>query len=133
MNERDMTWFQDLSLNLLRFWAGFQLWQHGAQKLFAVLGRETAAEAFTLIWVAGVIEFFGGLMIALGLFTRPVAFILCGHMAVIFWWRHFPPFWPVMNRGEVPVLLCFMFLLLWAWGGGRYSLDAWLRNRKSSD
>ena len=100
MNPRETTWFQELSLNLLRFWAGFQIAQHGAQKLFGVLGRESPAETFSIFWVAGVTEFFGGILLIFGLFTRPVAFLLCGQMAVAFWWRHFPPFWPVISGPE---------------------------------
>jgi putative oxidoreductase len=70
----------------------------------------------------------------IGLFTRPVAFVLTGHMAVIFWWRHAcgNPIWPLMNRGETSLLFCFMFLLIWAWGGGTWSVDAW-RERRSSE
>jgi len=126
--------FKDVALNLLRFVAGFQLWQHGAQKLLGVFGRDTPVEMFTIFWTAGIIEFFGGMLIAVGLFTRPVAFLLCGHLAVVFWWRHVPgsPFWPVMNRGEAPVLFCFMFLLLWAYGGGTFSIDAWLKRRRET-
>ena len=127
-------WFREIAHGLFRFVAGFQLWQHGAQKLlgfFRAQPRDVPLEWFSLMWTAGVIEFFGGALIAFGLFTRPVAFVLTGHMAVIFWWRHFPPFWPLVNRGEPAVLYCFMFLLLWAWGGGAFSIDAVLAKRKA--
>ncbi len=131
MTERGL-WFRDLAHGLLRFVAGFQLWQHGAQKLlgwFRDAPREVPLEAFSLVWNAGMIEFFGGALIAVGLFSRPVAFVLTGHMAVIFWWRHFPPFWPLTNGGEAPILFCFIFLLVWAWGGGPFSVDAMLAKR----
>lgn len=133
---KDMTPFQSLALNLLRFVAGFQLWQHGAQKLLAWFGRDNPVELLSIFWTAGVIEFFGGALVAFGLFTRPVAFVLTGHLAVVFWWRHAwanSTIWPLMNRGEAPVLFCFVFLLLWAWGGGTVSVDAWLQRRRASE
>ena len=80
MNPQKMTRFQELSLNLLRFWAGFQILQHGAQKLFGVLGRESPAETFSIFWVAGVTEVFGGILLIAGLFTRPVALVLFEHV-----------------------------------------------------
>lgn len=81
--------------------------------------------------VAGILEFFGGLLLLLGLFTRPVAFILAGEMAVAYFMVHAPQgFWPVNNRGELPVLYCFVFLYFAAAGGGPWSLDRlWQRNR----
>ena len=130
----DATPFQNLAYNAIRFVGGFQLWQHGAQKLFAWFGRETPVEMWTIFWTAGVIEVFGGALIAVGLFTRPVAFLLTGHMAVIFWWRHAwgNPVWPLMNRGEAPILFCFIFLLIWAWGSGTWSVDAGRERRAVS-
>ncbi len=80
--------------------------------------------------VAGVLEFFGGLLILFGLFTRPVAFILCGEMAVAYFRSHAPRgFWPIRNGGELAVLYCFIFLYLFAAGGGPISLDRFLRKR----
>lgn len=82
------------------------------------------------IGFGGVLEFYGGILIMLGLFTRPVAFLLSGEMAVAYWQFHFPRgFWPVQNHGEPAVLLCFIFLLLAAQGGGEWSADEWLRRR----
>ncbi len=128
----DATPFQNFSYNVIRFVGGFQLWQHGAQKLLAWFGRESPAEIWTIVWTAGVIEFFGGALVAFGLFTRPVAFLLTGHMAVIFWWRHAwgNAWWPTMNRGETALLFCFIFMLVWAWGAGTWSIDAWRERRK---
>jgi putative oxidoreductase len=129
---QDATPFQSLAYNVLRCVAGFQLWQHGAQKLLAWFGRESPAELWTIVWTAGVIEFFGGALVAFGLFTRPVAFLLTGHMAVIFWWRHAwdNAWWATMNRGEAALLFCFIFMLVWAWGAGTWSIDAWRERRK---
>ncbi|MEO6778265.1 MAG: DoxX family protein [Gemmatimonadaceae bacterium] len=116
---------------LLRVVAGAVLMQHGAQKLFGVLGSAHAAHiGLTLPGIAGPLEFIGGLLIVFGLFTRPVAFVLAGEMAVVYFLMHFPhAFWPVVNHGEVPILLCFIFLYLAARGAGTMSLDH-LRTRR---
>jgi putative oxidoreductase len=75
--------------------------------------------------LAGVLETFGGLMLLLGIFTRPVAFVLAGEMAVAYFTAHAPHgFWPLLNHGEPPVLFCFLFLYLAAAGAGPISLDA---------
>jgi putative oxidoreductase len=105
---------------------------HGAQKLFGAFGGMGGhgATAFTLFWFAGILEFFGGLLILLGLLTRPVAFILCGEMAVAYFMVHAPGgFWPIQNKGELAVLYCFIFLYLAAAGPGPLSLDSRLRHR----
>ncbi len=114
----------EIALNLLRIVFGLMFMQHGAQKLFAVLGREQPVELFTQMGLAGVLEFWGGMLIVLGLFTRPVAFLLSGEMAVAYFQAHFPRGWfPILNRGEVVVLFCFAFLYIAAHGGGSFSLD----------
>lgn len=126
--------FADITLSLLRVVAGFLFLQHGAQKLFAVLGREEAVELFSLFGVAGVLEFFGGLLILFGLFTRPVAFVLSGQMAVAYFLSHFPRgFWPIENGGELAALYSFLFLFLFAVGGGSYSVDGVLRGENSAE
>ena len=120
-------------LSILRIVTGFLFMQHGAQKLFGVLvvPPKGAVELFSLLGLAGVLEFFGGLFILLGLFTRPVAFILSGLMAVAYFMAHAPKgFWPVLNKGELAVLYCFVFLYLAAAGGGPWSLDH-LRGKRS--
>ena len=125
----------DLGLLALRVMAGLMFAQHGAQK---ILGWFTDAQAArplpavgSLSWVAGVLELVGGPLVALGLFTRPVAFVLAGLMAVAYFTVHAPQaFWPVVNKGELGVLYCFVFLLLAAAGAGAYSLDALRRGRR---
>lgn len=126
-------------LSLLRIIAAFLLMQHGAQKVFGVLLPPPAPGApamppfslFSLVGVAGILEFFGGLLLLLGLFTRPVAFILSGLMAVAYFMGHASKgFWPALNGGELAALYSFVFLYLAAAGGGEWSLDRLLhRNR----
>jgi putative oxidoreductase len=119
-----------VTLSLLRIVSGFLFSLHGFQKLFAVLGREEAAELLSRAWFAGVLETIGGPLVMLGLFTRPVAFILAGEMAAAYFLSHLPRgFWPIINRGELAALYSFLFLFLAAHGGGRFSIDTWLQRR----
>ena len=121
------TRFQDVTLSALRIVGGFLFWQHGAQKLFGWFGGDPVTLA-SRMGLAGVLEFFGGALIVLGLFTRPVAFVLSGEMAVAYFTAHFPrAFMPIESGGELPALYCFLFLFLAAAGGGPYGLDAILR------
>jgi putative oxidoreductase len=121
----------ELTWSLLRVITGFLYMQHGAQKLFGVLGMEAVART-SLLGLAGVLEFFGGILILFGLFTRPVAFVLSGQMAVAYWMAHAPRGGlPIANGGELAVLYCFVFLFLFAHGGGELSVDGWLRRRKA--
>ena len=109
---------------LLRIVAGLLFAQHGAQKLFGALGGRPV-ELMSQMGLAGVIEFVGGLMIALGLFTSPVAFLASGQMAVAYFQAHAPRgFWPIANGGEAAVLFCFVFLYFAAAGSGKWSIDA---------
>lgn len=108
---------------LLRIVAGLMFAQHGAQKLAGVLGGRQA-ELFTQMWIAGVIELAGGLLVAVGFLTSPVAFICSGQMAVAYWTAHAPQSaWPVRNGGELAALYCFVFLFIAARGAGRWSVD----------
>jgi putative oxidoreductase len=108
---------------LLRIVAGFLYACHGAQKLFGVLGGKVMISN-PLMLAAGVIELGGGILIALGLFTRPVAFLASGQMAVAYFKAHAPQgFWPIQNGGELAALYCFLWLYVAGRGGGRYSLD----------
>ena len=108
---------------LLRIMAGLAFAEHGAQKLFGVLGGQAVSLA-SQRGVAGIIEFVGGIMIALGLFTGPVAFLASGEMAWAYFQSHFPRgFWPIQNGGELAVLYCFIFLYISAVGSGKLSID----------
>lgn len=110
-----------------RIVTGFLFWQHGAQKLFGWLGGDQV-ELASLMGVAGILEFFGGLMITVGLYTRFVAFLLSGQMAVAYFMAHFPRgFWPIQNGGEAAVFFSFAFLLMVVMGSGALSLDEQLR------
>jgi putative oxidoreductase len=121
----------EIALNLMRVVFGLMFMQHGAQKLFAVLGREQPVELISQFGAAGVLEFWGGLLLVLGLFTRPVAFLVAGEMAVAYFQFHFPRGWfPIVNRGEVVVLFCFAWLFLAANGGGSFSLDGLIAARR---
>ena len=83
------------------------------------------------VWIGGVLEVVGGVLIALGLFTRPVAFILSGEMAVAYWQFHAPNgTWPIQNHGEGAVLYCFIYLFMAAYGAGAWSLDAVIRKKR---
>ncbi|MDQ1707852.1 MAG: putative oxidoreductase [Pyrinomonadaceae bacterium] len=119
-------------LSLLRIVTAFLFTIHGAQKLFAF---PTAPEGgkpplASLYGAAGVLEFGGGLLLLLGLFTQPVAFLLSGQMAVAYFTAHAPKgFWPMKNGGESAVFFCFIFLFLVFAGGGPVSLDALLATR----
>lgn len=117
-------------LSVLRIVAGFLYMAHGAQKLFGFPApmQGGAPHMFTLIWFAGVLEFFGGLLVMIGLFTRPVAFLLSGQMAVAYFMFHAKGgYWPLLNQGELAVLYCFLFLYLAATGPGPWSVDSKLR------
>jgi putative oxidoreductase len=96
---------------------------HGAQKLFGVLGGQK--QEATLMIAAGVIEFFGGILIAVGLLAGYAAFIASGQMAVAYFMQHYPKaFWPINNGGELAVLYCFLFLYIASAGAGIASIDA---------
>ncbi len=111
----------------LRIVAAFLFIAHGTQKLFAfpVTEPRVPAALLSLAGLAGVLEVFGGLLLLLGLFTRPVAFLLAGEMAVAYFRSHAASnFWPLLNRGELAVLYCFIWLFMAAAGPGPWSLDA---------
>ena len=109
----------------LRIVAGLAFAQHGAQKLFGLLGAQQAAPIMSQFGMAGVIEFVGGILIALGLFTSPVAFLASGEMAWAYFQSHAPRgFWPIQNGGELAVLYCFIFLYFAAVGSGKLSIDS---------
>jgi putative oxidoreductase len=119
-------------LSILRIMAALLFLEHGTQKLLGFPPSANPGPAlFSLLGIQGVIEIVGGLLLALGLFTRPVAFILSGDMAVAYWMAHAPQsFFPVLNRGDAAILYCFVFLYLVFAGPGPWSLDA-ARERES--
>jgi putative oxidoreductase len=120
--------------SILRIVAGFTFLLHGLQKLPGLLGGlgGQAAAPMSMMWFAGVIEDVGGVLMILGLFTRPVAFVLCGEMAVAYFLVHIHMgFWPLLNGGEITVLYCFIFLYLVTAGPGPFSLDHLVRKKTS--
>ncbi len=121
-------------LSVMRIVAAFLYMQHGAQKLFSfhASAHMPSVPLFSFMGLGGVIEFFGGLLVLFGLFTRPVAFILSGQMAVGYFLVHAPKgFWPIATGGDLAALWCFVFFYLAAAGGGAWSLDRALGREKS--
>lgn len=113
--------------SVLRIVAAFSFVTHGTQKLFAAPVDEPSepVEFVSLMGLAGVLETGGGLLLLIGLFTRPVAFLLSGEMAAAYFIAHAPRgFWPVLNGGEPAMLFCFIWLFLAAAGAGPWSVDA---------
>jgi len=118
-------------LSLLRIVTAFLFMEHGTMKLFGFPAPMGDVSLFSLMGVAGVLEVFGGLLILIGLFTRPVALLLSGEMAFAYFMAHAPQgFWPVLNHGEAAVFYCFMFLYLAAAGGGPWSVDRLFSQRR---
>lgn len=122
-----------VSHNAFRIVFGLMFMQHGAQKLFGMFGMEHAMPLFSQMGLASVLEFFGGLLLVVGLATRPVAFVLAGEMAWAYFQAHFPRGWlPIVNQGELAVLYCFAWLFLAFNGGGGFSVDGLLARRKKT-
>ena len=122
-------------LSILRIVVAFMFIQVGSAKWFAfpaaVMPGGGTAPVGSLVWVAAVLEVVGGALLLLGLFTRPVAFILSGEMAFAYFMGHAPSgFWPVLNQGQPAVFYCFFFLYLSAAGPGPWSLDAMIARRR---
>ena len=114
---------------LFRLVVGLLFACHGAQKLFGAFGAPKMT-GVPMMLAAGIIEFGGGLLIALGLFATWAAFIACGQMAVAYFMVHAKGgFWPIVNKGELAVLYCFAFLYVAARGAGPYSVDALIRRK----
>ena len=118
-------------LSLLRIVSAFMFIQHGTAKMFGFPTSMGPGELdyFSLIGLAAILEVAGGFLLLIGLFTRPVAFILSGEMAFAYFMAHAPSgFWTLMNHGESAVFFCFVFLYIAAEGGGNWSVDK-LRKR----
>jgi putative oxidoreductase len=122
----------NITLFLLRIAVAIVFIQAGGVKLFGWFGgMPEGVPMTTLITVAGYLEVFGGALFLLGLFTRPVAFILSGEMAFAYFLGHFPQgVWPIQNHGEAAFLLCFIFLFFAAYGAGSISIDRFIKSRK---
>lgn len=132
-----MARYEEGALALLRVVSALLLAQHGVQKMFGwLLPPDRPAQAFELLsqrGLAGVLEVFGALLLAIGLFTRPVAFLLSGLMAFAYFLGHAGDgFWPILNRGELAALYCFVFFYFAARGGGRYSVDGVRERRRGA-
>ena len=121
-----LTW-EPRMLSILRMMVGLLYMEHGLAKVvgFPLQPNHKIYELFTLNpGIQGLLELVGGLLLILGLFTRPVAFILAGNMAVAYFMVHAPRgFFPLLNGGELAIVYCFAFLYFWVAGGGRWSLD----------
>jgi len=123
---------------LLRVVAGLLFFHAGSMKVLGWFGGVPGVPGGTpplmsQIGFGGLLELVGGVLIMLGLFTRPVAFILSGEMAVAYWQFHAPNgVWPIVNHGEAAVLFCFIFLFMSAFGGGDWSLDALIRQKRAA-
>lgn len=129
-------WLAPVALAALRIVAGLMFMQHGAQKLLGQFGGfggtpGATAPIASQMGLAGMLELLGGGLLVIGLLTRPVALLLSGMMAVAYFQSHFPQgFWPIVNRGELAALYCFVFLVLAAVGPGALSVDGMLRRRR---
>jgi putative oxidoreductase len=123
--------FGPVLLSVLRMVAAALFLQHGTQKLLNMPDGHGTAALFSQLWIAGVLETFGGILLLLGLFTRPVAFVLSGEMAFAYMIAHYPRArLPIVNGGELAVLFCFIWLYVTAAGPGPVSLDAIVRKRR---
>jgi putative oxidoreductase len=114
------------ALSILRIVVALLFMEHGTGKLFGFPAwpANGGPPMLTLLWFSGVIEALGGLLLALGLFTRAVAFIMSGEMAIGYWMSHAPhSFFPLLNGGDAAVLYCFVFLYMFVVGGGPWSID----------
>jgi putative oxidoreductase len=114
------------ALAVLRIVTALIFLEHGSQKLFGFPAAPPGGlpPALSLFWFGGVLEFFGGLLLLVGLFTRCAAFVLAGEMAVAYWMVHAPKsFFPVLNGGDAAILYCFVFLYLVFAGPGLWSID----------
>jgi putative oxidoreductase len=124
-----MSKYESQTYAILRITAGFLFLWHGSQKLFDIPPTGFTIP-FTIVSIAGPIEFIGGLLIMIGLWTRRAAFITCGQMAYAYWTAHGThALLPIVNQGEMAMLYCFLFLFISAKGSGVFSVD---HNRKKS-
>ncbi len=127
---------KQITVFLLRVVSGLLFLQAGGMKLFDWFGGVPAAfgghpRLLSEVGIAGILEFYGGVAILIGLWTQPIAFLLSGEMAVAYFKAHQPQgTWPIQNHGEPAVFLCFIFLYFAAHGAGDWSLDAILQRKR---
>lgn len=130
VSDRFAQWAPQI-LSITRILAGIMFASHGAQKVLGAFGGVPPGAPGWIIWTAGPLELAGGILLALGLFTRVTAFVCSGLMAVAYFYGHARQgFWPKVNQGEMAVLYCWLFLYLSARGPGAWALDN-LRRRRS--
>ena len=134
---RTFAGFEPMALSIFRIMTGLLLFQYGVAKILKFPVLPYFASIPPLITVAGAIELVGGALLILGLFTRPVAFILSGQMAFAYFMGHMfkagvaaPVFTPILNGGNAAILFCFACLYLATAGGGPFSLDATMRGKR---
>ncbi|TGQ55670.1 DoxX family protein [Mesorhizobium sp. M1C.F.Ca.ET.193.01.1.1] len=121
--------YRPQALGVLRIMTALQFVEHGTQKLFNFPAGAHAGPLTGLALTSSILEFAGGALLALGLFTRPLAFLLCGEMAIAYFMAHMPrDFFPVNNGGDAAISFCFIFLYLFFAGPGAFALD----NRRST-
>jgi putative oxidoreductase len=117
-------------LSIVRIMVALLFFEHGLSKMVG-FPTGVARELFTLSWTSGAIEFVTGALLAVGFFTRAMAFIASGEMAFAYFLAHAPQsFYPIVNRGEGAILYCFIFLYIAFAGGGPWSVDAMLHKRR---
>ncbi|HKB08979.1 MAG TPA: DoxX family protein [Candidatus Polarisedimenticolia bacterium] len=130
MMERWLGTFSELIYSMMRAVVGLLFACHGAQKLFGALGGQSQV-GNPMMTIAGIIEFFGGLAVAVGLSAGYAAFLASGLMASAYFMAHAPNgFWPIVNKGELAAVYCFVFLFIASRGSGRYSVDALAKRRR---
>jgi len=129
------SWLHSLrgyALSVMRMVIGLTFMSHGLQKVLGLFGGKPLPIS-SLVGFGGYLELIGGILILVGLFTRPVAFVLCGEMAVAYFRAHAPQgLWPIVNHGELAVVYCFVFFYLIFSGAGPLSLDRVIRGGKYS-
>ncbi len=126
-------WWAPQVLSVLRIVTGLLFFEHGTSKVlqFPYISMLAGTKIFSLIGISGILELIGGGLLALGLSTRPAAFIISGEMAVAYFIAHAPKsLFPVINQGELAIVYCFLFLYFAVVGGGPLSLDALFMKRK---
>lgn len=125
MSLKFLSRYSPYMLSLLRIVSALIFMAHGTQKILGFPASDMNPGVMSMPWIAGIMELVGGALLILGLFTRPVAFLLSGLMAVAYWMVHAPQnLFPALNGGDAAILYCFIFLYLFFAGPGPISLDA---------